>query len=399
MRLQLFRVSACLLLLFGLAPVHAPANILNVPNLQAPAAAQPRASAAAETPDWQHRGHLVEFDAPGAATSVSSACAGSFYSGATCGTSAFSINDWGVSVGTFTDKNVVPHAFARDRKGRFLVFDAPGAGLGHGLNEGTVAYAINDCNSIAGEFQDTKLVFHSFIRRAHGAITVFDLDGAGKGAFQGTVAWDINARDETAGVYYDAKNRQHGFVRSSAGKVTSFDPPGSVLTYTCEETCLNDAGQVAGTYFDAKGNPHGFLRERDGRITEFNVPGPVAGSVGASLTPDGAIAGYYLDAKFERHGFVRFPDGKFLTFNAPTANDPNIGVYSINRRYAIAGITAVNQGFERFPNTGHVAVFSAPNAGPAPNYGTRPSVNNAWGEVAGWYFDTAGLSHGFVWSP
>jgi hypothetical protein len=369
----------------------------------APAAARPHASASAGIPDWHTRTErLVEFDAPGAATSVSPACTGSFYGGDSWGTTALSINDGGVSVGYFTDKYVVPHAFARDRNGRFLVFDAPGAGLGHGLNEGTVAYAINDCDSIAGEFQDSKLAFHSFIRSARGTITVFNVAVAGKGASQGTIAWDINLRGETAGYYADAESVVHGFVRSDAGKVLSFDAPGSSATLPCEETCLNDAGQVTGEYLDAKGVERSYLRERDGRITEFSAPGAVGGTAAASITPNGTIAGYYVDANSETHGFVRFPNGKFFTFNAPTPKDPDIAAYSISRWNAIAGVTADVKGFERFAD-GKVAVFSAPNAvwkgGPTPNYGTRPSVNNAWGDVTGWYYDAAGLSHGFIWTP
>src|SRR5271156_1221096 len=79
-----------------------------------------------------HPGKLVEFDAPGAATSVSTVCGGN------CGTFAYANNDHGVVVGSFTDEFVVPHGFVRKRDGRIITFDAPGAGLGSFLNEGTV---------------------------------------------------------------------------------------------------------------------------------------------------------------------------------------------------------------------------------------------------------------------
>jgi hypothetical protein len=35
----------------------------------------------------------------------------------------------------------------------------------------------------------------------------------------------------------------------------------------------------------------------------------------------------------------------------------------------------------------------------APPLATRPSTNNAEGEVAGWYTDAGGLNHGFLWIP
>lgn len=86
---------------------------------------------------WR-QGRFVEFDAPGAATTVSPNC------GTGCGTVAYANDDWGDSVGFYTDANVVPHGFLRTRDGRFISFDAPGTGLGAGLNQGTAAFAIND---------------------------------------------------------------------------------------------------------------------------------------------------------------------------------------------------------------------------------------------------------------
>ena len=65
---------------------------------------------------------LTEFDASDAATVSSPGCAPN---GGTC---AFSNNDSGEIVGYYTDANVVPHAFIRKADGRFISFDAPGAG-------------------------------------------------------------------------------------------------------------------------------------------------------------------------------------------------------------------------------------------------------------------------------
>jgi hypothetical protein len=33
------------------------------------------------------------------------------------------------------------------------------------------------------------------------------------------------------------------------------------------------------------------------------------------------------------------------------------------------------------------------------NQGTRPSTNNAAGEVVGWYLDAQFMPHGFIWQP
>jgi len=81
-----------------------------------------------------------------------------------CGTVAYDNNDLGVTVGFYTDTNIVPHGFLRFPNGHITSFDAPGAGLGYGLNQGTAAFAINDLGEIAGQLQDPSYVFHGFVR-------------------------------------------------------------------------------------------------------------------------------------------------------------------------------------------------------------------------------------------
>src|ERR1700733_10699517 len=92
--------------------------------------------------------HITVIDAPDATKTSSPICA------PYCGTTAFAMNDLGDVVGFYTDANIVPHGFSRHADGKFISFDAPGAGLGHNLNEGTVAYSINDLGVIGGGFQD-----------------------------------------------------------------------------------------------------------------------------------------------------------------------------------------------------------------------------------------------------
>jgi hypothetical protein len=78
--------------------------------------------------------------------------------------------------------------------------------------------------------------------------------------------------------------------------------------------------------------------------------------------------------------------------------------FAINSLGITTGIyvdaSSVYHGFERTPSE-FVAIFDAPAAaaGKGPGQGTRPSVNNNKGEVAGWTVDPAGLLHGFVWLP
>jgi len=304
-----------------------------------------------------HEPQLVEFDAPGAATVSSPVCA------PFCGTVAYDNNDLGAIVGFYTDSEIVPHGFLRTPDGNFVSFDAPGAGLGAGLNEGTVAYAINDLGVIAGQFQDSSYVYHGFVRHWDGHFTTFDAPGAGTGAGQCTWAWDINVFGTTAGTYVDASNVYHGFVRSPQGVFATFDPTGSILTYVCEETCLTPDGTMAGDFFDSSIVSHGFVRHPNGTFTTFDDPEagagtahPPQGTYPFSINFGGATTGQYFDASYNAHGFERFSDGQFVNFDAP-------------------------------------------DAAPGSAAGTRPSTNNAEGQVAGWYIDAGGLNHGFLWIP
>lgn len=97
----------------------------------------------------------IPFDAPGAATVSSPLCAPD------CGTFALANNAAGAVTGYYTDPNIVPHGFLRAPNGHISSFDAPGAGLGHNLNQGTAAYSINDWGLIAGQFEDSSNIYQA----------------------------------------------------------------------------------------------------------------------------------------------------------------------------------------------------------------------------------------------
>jgi len=344
--------------------------------------------------------HIIVFDAPNAGTTSVPECA------PFCGTQPLANNDEGAIVGTYTDANVVPHGFLRTPSGDFVSFDAPGAGLGANLDEGTVAVAINDFGVIAGQFEDANITFHGFIRYPDGSFVTFDAPGAGAvpGQGQGTLAYSLNLEGTTAGIYIDASGVQHGFVRSPFGKITGFDPPGSIQTGVCEETCLNAAGEITGGYYDASGVQHGFLREPDGTITTFDAPASLGGG-GASINDEGTITGYYADTDGMYRGFLRTRDGAISTFaltGPATGAVQNTAPFSINLFGAVTGIyfdaSFVFHGFSRSAD-GKIATFDAPGACTSCTQGTRPSTNNAEGQVVGWEADANDLLHGFIWIP
>lgn len=341
---------------------------------------------------------IITFSAPDAGTVSSPACAPD------CGTLAYAVNDRGVIVGWYTDTNIVPHGFLRAPDGQITSFDAPGAGLGHGLDQGTVATSINDWGAVAGQFQDSSYVFHGFVRYPNGAFTTFDAPGAGTGAFQGTLGESINPAGEIAGYYIDGNNVSHGFLRRLDGVITNFDAPDAGTgpdqgTFTGEKS-INPHGEVDGSFTDQNNVSHGFVRTADGTFTTIDPPDAQL-TIAGGIDPAGVITGYYLDASSVYHGFLRSRDGTFTTFEAPGAVVGTLA-FSLNSEQAITGIyidgSSVLHGFLRHP-WGAITTFDAPGAGNLAGEGTRPEFIDAAGVITGFYFDENGVSHGFLRLP
>jgi len=341
---------------------------------------------------------LIDFDAPGAATTSSKICK------PYCGTTSESINVQGTIAGYFTDAKVVPHAFIRNRQGDIYEFDAPGAGLGPYLYEGTVADSINDRGVVAGQFEDAHLRYHGFIRYPNGTFATVDAPGAGTMANQGTFFNAVNDGGETAGGLYDANNVGHAFVRSAEGKITQFDPPGAVFS---EAISLNARGTAIGVYYDAGNTLHGFVRRADGTLATIDAPGALtgggAGTEPAGIDYEGDISGFYFaKSDGEPHGFLRYPNGSFVTFLVPGSFATPVGAINdfgtLIGGYFDAPAGGAPRGFAR-TLSGKFTSIDAPGAGTLDYQGTVPAAINDAGIIAGWWRDSNYLAHGFVRYP
>jgi len=352
-----------------------------------------------QLPAQEQKDHsiLVEFDPPGTTTVSSPLCA------PYCGAFPFASNNRGEIVGFYTDSNVVPHGFLRTPDSRFVSFDAPGAGLGAGLNEGTVATAINGRGEVAGQYEDSNYIFHGYVRYRDGSFATFDAPGAGTGIGQGTIGAGINPTGEVSGYYLDANNVFHGLLRTRDGVITTFDAPGAGTgafqgTVTGEKS-INPKGEIDGWYIDANNVFHGFVRALDGSITTIDGPQSVF-TIAGGINPSGAITGYYFNANNGPFGFVRYRDGSMTTFSAP--GGIGTAAFSINPAQAITGITVdssnVLHGFLRAPS-GSFITLNAPDAGTAAGQGTRPEFVTDPGLVVGFFYDANTVGHGFFWTP
>ena len=260
-----------------------------------------------------HKPMIITFDAPGAGTVSSSACAPN------CDTFAFADNHRGQIVGFYTDTNIVPHGFLRTPEGHIISFDAPGAGLGFDLNQGTVAYSINDSGVIAGQYQDSNYLFHGFVRFRDGSFSTFEAPGAGTGAFQGTLGLAINSEGDVTGYYLDTNNVAHGFLRDrDRGTIITFDAPGAGPFGTVPQA-INPEGEITGYFEDNNNVAHGFLRDHDrSTITVFDPPA-TTDTFAIQIDPEGAIVGGYYDANNAFHGFLRDHNGVFTILNVAGA--------------------------------------------------------------------------------
>jgi hypothetical protein len=201
-------------------------------------------------------GTFATFVGPGSCTSGTPAgCYGS---------AATYIDLFGRIVGGFEDGNLVQHGFIRSPDGKLTTFDVPGAGMG--LYQGTGCpgcnFGGNRWGAIAGSYKDANYAIHGFLRGPEGKFITFDAIGAGTGSYQGTGCYSdcpvsLNDRGEIAGSYVDSNNVQHGFLRTPDGASVTVDPPGSTVT---QPESINNSGAIVGYYRDASNVFHGFLR-------------------------------------------------------------------------------------------------------------------------------------------
>jgi len=341
------------------------------------------------------------------------------------GTGALSMNDQGDITGAYltAPSLTVPnlsHGFVRiAATGMISGFDAPGAGTGR--NQGTFPASINAGGDVAGMYADANNAYHGFVRAAStGAITAFDVPGAPTSlGHRGTIPISINTGGDITGFFVDGGAIRHGFVRSAAGNFTTFDVSGAgtSLTQGTIPLSINTTGDIAGFFVDSKDTYHGFLRGgASGTITapidapgagtgstvKLNFQGTILGSINAA----GDIAGVYADASGIHHGFVRRSGGAMLTFSAPGAGTvggfPGTNPTSMSSTGDVAGFytdaSGVHHGFVWSATTFAVTgPLDAPGVGGMGTFnGTVPFSINTNGDLAGLFFDTNGMIHGFV---
>ncbi len=360
----------------------------------------------AASPAEAAQGRIIIVDAPGAgnASGQGTGCFG-------CG---LSINQFGAITSSYLDANNVFHGFIRDGNGRYSSFEAPGADTTPQSFNGTISQSINDLGETAGYYADATGSAHGFVRSIWGTYESFDAPGAANG----TIPVFIGLDGSVVGYSLDANFLFHAFLRKPDGSFAVFVGPQSctggtpVGCYGSEATFVGLFGITVGNFEDNSANlvAHGMIRTPNGRITVFDAPGAGTGLYQGTGCPGcnmgvnilGAIAGSYTDANNVFHGFVRYGDGTFVTFDANGAGTESYqgtGCFSdcpmaLNDLGTVAGSywdsNYVQHGFVRSPD-GHFATIDPPTS-----VATQPETINDAGTVAGYYIDSNNVMHGFI---
>ena len=344
--------------------------------------------------------HLQVFNVPGAL--ASSKCnSNELFND--CGTLGSAINSPGTIVGYYLNSNAVLSAFIRFPGGSYTRFQAPGAGIGSNLQQGTVPFEITTGGVIAGEYLDPQYVFHGFVRHNDGSYLTYEAPWASRmpndTVNQGTYTTNINSGGDTAGLYFDAQGLSRGFIRHSDGSFVQVVPSGSAISSVCEGDCLNNGGTAAGNYSGPGGIARGFIRSATGSITTIARPGSLATTLNG-INNGNMATGDYVDSSNLTWSFILSTNRKRIVFQDPKASESSGAgtvALAINDAGAVTGIYAdaggAIHGFWR-SQTGRFSEFD-----PKGSVETIPFDINASGTVTGYWYDALGQAHGLIWTP
>jgi len=233
----------------------------------------------------------------------------------------FSINNQGVAVGQYGDRNTnVFRAFLRARNGVLMPVEVPGGpdlhgaadineqgdivggcegGHGYPLRNGVLTFievpgaystgpgGINSRGDIVGGYIDSSGGYHGFLL-TDGVFSTIDYPGA-----PGSSAYGINARGDIVGTH-----SQYRAYLLRDGVFSDIVFPGAVAT---EAVDINDQGDIVGDYtFDYWQTTHAFVLLK-GRFIHLDLPG---NATAFGINNAGTIVGGYKDAGGAEHGFV-----------------------------------------------------------------------------------------------
>jgi probable HAF family extracellular repeat protein len=199
----------------------------------------------------------------------------------------------------------------------------------------------------------------------------------------------INDNGEVVGEATNAKAVTTGFLYNSMGHFVTFSPKGS--TYT-QAVGINANDHIVGMFRDGANVWHGYLYIK-GKFTSLDPAGSTGTFVWGINNNDEAV-GSFTDAAVE-HGFTYMPPASFTTLDAtPVTATSFTGAFGVNSFGDVAGLYS-NGTIHGFVYIGG----SYTTIDPPGSVQTHALSINASGQVTGFYYDTLGNAHGFLYDP
>jgi len=235
--------------------------------------------------------------------------------------------------------------------------------------------------------------------------TNFDAPGAGTTAPQGTFALDVNANGAVVGYFIDATTTVHAFVRDNSGDVTTFDGPEArtQMFLGTEAVAINGSGTIVGFFVDQSNVEHSFLRATDGTLSVSDPPDSVF-SAATCINDAGTVIGDFRFSFGSALAYIRSNTGTFGEFVVP---EGQLSLEPLPEQINAAGTivgrffdtTGLSHGFLQ-DATGMQTILDAPGAGSALGDGTTALDVNGPGVVVGFIHngsaDGLGIIHSFM---
>lgn len=216
----------------------------------------------------------------------------------------------------------------------------------------------------------------------------------------------INDLGSIVGYYSIPQGAIQGFLRSPDGDLTTVVDPadqGGATSGFTEAYGINFEGTVVGYFHDTAAAQYSGFFYRGGKFTTYNIPGlPPQSSTGVLGVNDlGVFCGFYSEApSFASANAFENQHGKLTEFSYPAA--PLTYAFVINDFGQIGGYyvnsAGVYHGFFREWN-GELTDVTVPGASTTPGIGTLVLGLNNFGWISGHFWDTSNKEHGFVRSP
>jgi hypothetical protein len=164
------------------------------------------------------------------------------------------VNDNDVAVGFYTDNHGANHGYWYNiRRRRYGTVNVPG-------DSNLTAAAINDLGDVAGFATNSAGTTEAFLRRSDGRLFRLSYPGA-----SATQAFGVNNGDQVVGQYTVGTGDNamtHGFVWTPGLGFANVDDPNGLGATTING--VNDRGDLVGFYTDANGNTDGLLATPQG---------------------------------------------------------------------------------------------------------------------------------------